>query len=146
MLPIFSVAPPVLLSVSVCVALLALSPLELNLSALLDRLATGTAPEPPKFAVTDAAAFMVTEQVPVPEHAPLHPVKLDPEAGVSVRVTMVPVLKFAVQVPGQLIPAGVLVRVPVPVPASVTVNGCAELGQLVTKTLASTDPKPVTWS
>jgi hypothetical protein len=44
----------------------------------------------PKFAVTDWAALMVTTQDPVPEQAPLHPVKLYPLAGAAVRVTTVP--------------------------------------------------------
>ena len=44
-----------------------------------------------KLAVTDLAAFMVTVQV-VPETAshPLQPVKMDPVAGLAVRVTGVP--------------------------------------------------------
>jgi hypothetical protein len=49
-----------------------------------------------------------------PEQAPLNPEKLYPEAGVAVSVTLVPLLKFAVHVPGQLIPAGLLVTVPLP--------------------------------
>ena len=39
-------------------------------------------------AVTDLAALMVTEQVPVPEHAPPQPVKVEPLAGLAVRVTV----------------------------------------------------------
>ena len=38
-------------------------------------------------------------------------------------MTFVPTVKFARQVPGQLIPAGVLVTVPVPVAGAVTVSG-----------------------
>jgi hypothetical protein len=68
---------------------------------------------------------METEQVPAPEQAPLHPAKVDPELGVAVRVTEVPPLKFAVHVLGQLIPAGALLTVPVPVPATVTISGKA---------------------
>ena len=43
--------------------------------------------------MTDLAAFMVTVQV-VPEAAsqPLQPVKIDPLAGVAVRVTVVPLV------------------------------------------------------
>jgi hypothetical protein len=33
---------------------------------------------------------METVHVPVPLHAPLHPAKLEPLAGVAVRVTFVP--------------------------------------------------------
>ena len=66
---------------------------------------------------------METEQAPVPEQAPDHPVKVDPAAGVSVRLTEVPLLKFALQVPGQLMPAGLLVTVPAPDPVTLTDNG-----------------------
>jgi hypothetical protein len=43
-----------------------------------------------KVAVTDSAALIVTTQLPVPLHAPLHPANADPEAGVAVSVTTVP--------------------------------------------------------
>ena len=76
-----------------------------------------------KVAVTDCAEFMVTLQLPVPEQAPLHPAKEDPAAGVAVRVTTVPLAKFALQVPGQLMPVGVLETVPPPFPASTAVRG-----------------------
>jgi hypothetical protein len=46
-----------------------------------------------KVAVTDVAAFMVTEHVPVPEHPPpLQPANVDPPAGDAVSVTAVPLL------------------------------------------------------
>ena len=57
-------------------------------------------------AVTDRAVFMVTWQEPVPEHAPLQPEKVEPEAGTAVRVTMVPASKRAPRVPPQSIAAG----------------------------------------
>jgi dUTPase len=76
-----------------------------------------------KVAVTDCAALIVTVQLPVPVQAPLHPAKLEPAAGVSVRVTLAPLTKVALQVLGQLIPGGVLVTVPDPLPASVTDRG-----------------------
>jgi hypothetical protein len=41
-------------------------------------------------AVTDLAAVIVTEQLPVPVQAPLQPVKEEPAAGVAVKVTAVP--------------------------------------------------------
>ena len=41
-------------------------------------------------AVTDVAAFIVTVQVPVPEHAPDHPVKVYPLFGEAVKVTDFP--------------------------------------------------------
>ena len=73
-------------------------------------------------AVTALAAFMVTLQAPVPLQAPLQPAKTEPEAGVAVRFTTVPLVKLAEQVAPQEIPAGELVTVPVPVPVSVTVR------------------------
>ncbi len=75
-----------------------------------------------KVAVTDAAPVSVTEQAPVPLHAPDHPANVDPDAAVAVSVTAVPLGKFAVHVVPQLIPDGALVTVPDPVPASVTVS------------------------
>jgi hypothetical protein len=47
---------------------------------------------------------------------------VEPEAGVAVRVTVVPVLRLAEQVLPQLMPAGLLVTVPLPVPALLTVS------------------------
>src|SRR5439155_19544212 len=71
-----------------------------------------------KVAVTVVAAETVTVQVLVPEHPPpLQPVKVEPAAGAAVRVTAVPLEKLAAQVAPQLMPAGLLVTVPVPVPA-----------------------------
>jgi hypothetical protein len=67
-------------------------------------------------AVTVDAA--VTVQVPVPEQAPLQPAKEEPAAGVAVRV--VPCVTDCEQVVPQLMPAGVLVTVPEPVPLLVT--------------------------
>jgi hypothetical protein len=77
-----------------------------------------------KVAVTDWAAFIVTVQLPVPVQAPpLHPAKVEPVAALAVSVTLVPPPKLALHVPGQLMPAGVLVTVPEPVPATLTVSG-----------------------
>jgi hypothetical protein len=42
--------------------------------------------------VTAVALFIVTVQVDVPLHAPLQPVKVDPLAGVAVKVTALPVV------------------------------------------------------
>ena len=68
-------------------------------------------------AVQDMAAFIVT--VPVVQPVPLQPAKVEPEAGVAVKVTTVPLLKFAEQMLPQLMPAGELVTVPLPVPVSI---------------------------
>ena len=76
-----------------------------------------------KLATTVVAAVMVRVQVPVPSHGPApQPVKVEPVAGVAVSVIAVPLAKLAEQVAPQLMPAGVLVTVPVPAPALVTVN------------------------
>jgi hypothetical protein len=73
-------------------------------------------------ALTDWVAFMVTEQLPAPLHAPPQPVKLEVGDAVGVRFTTVPPPNLAVQVAGQLMPDGLVVTVPVPVPPSVTVR------------------------
>lgn len=61
---------------------------------------------------------MVTAPLVQPE--PVQPAKVEPVAGVALKVTGVPLLYNAEQVLPQLIPAGVLVTVPLPVPALVT--------------------------
>ena len=43
-----------------------------------------------KLAVTERAALIVTVQAPVPVHAPLQPLKIDPDAALARRVTGVP--------------------------------------------------------
>jgi hypothetical protein len=71
---------------------------------------------------------MVTLQLAAPVQAPAQLTKVPPLAGVSVNVTAVPVAKVAVHVFAvelaleQLIPAGLLVTVPVPAPAVATVS------------------------
>jgi hypothetical protein len=60
--------------------------------------------------------------VPVPEQGPVHPAKTELAPGIAVSVTEVPAAKFAAHAEPQLIPDGLLVTVPVPVPDSVTVN------------------------
>ena len=52
---------------------------------------------------------------------PVQPPKVEPLAGVAVNVTVVPLLYKAEQVLPQLIPAGLLVTVPLPVPDEVAV-------------------------
>ena len=42
-----------------------------------------------KVAVTVVAALMLTVQAPVPVHAPVQPLKVEPAAGVAVNVTAV---------------------------------------------------------
>jgi phage tail protein X len=75
-----------------------------------------------KVAVTDWLDVRVITHGAVPEHPPpLQPKKAKSVPGVAVSVTLVPVLKFAEHVPGQLIPAGLLVTVPVPTTVTETV-------------------------
>jgi hypothetical protein len=74
-------------------------------------------------------------QEPVPVQAPLQPVNADPAAGVAARVTTVPALNPFEQLVPQLIPAGALVRVPVPVPDLLTVN--VNVGRNVAETATS---------
>ncbi len=54
--------------------------------------------------------------------APPQPAKTEPSAALCVNVTCVPLAKLAEQVSGQTIPAGALVTVPLPFPASFTVS------------------------
>ena len=77
-----------------------------------------------KFAVTLVATVMSNIHTSVPSHgpAPVQPANVEPAAAVAVSATTCPLAKFATQVGWQAIPAGVLITVPVPVPASVTVK------------------------
>jgi hypothetical protein len=81
-----------------------------------------------KFAFTDSAGFVpskVMEQAPVPEQAPLQPVKTDPALALSVTVTVVGLVTYVLlHVVAQFVifPSVVLI-VPVPVlPLVLTVN------------------------
>ena len=67
-----------------------------------------------------------------PLHAPPKAEKLYPDAGDAVRVTVVPALKLAEHAPGQLMPAGWLVTVPLPV--TETVNWGVDAGVKVADT------------
>jgi hypothetical protein len=81
-----------------------------------------------KVAVTERAALMLT--VHVLPLVLLHPdqlVKVEPDAAVAVSVTDVLLPKVALQVEPQLIPDGLLVTVPVPVPLRVTRSVLPEL-------------------
>jgi hypothetical protein len=88
--------------------------------------ATVTAVPPLNAAVMLALDESVIAHVLVPvQDPPLHPVKNCPDPGVAVSVTAVFGAKLAEHVVGQLIPAGLLVTVPVPV--SVTVRPSSAL-------------------
>ena len=76
-----------------------------------------------KPAVTEAAALIVTMQVPVPEQPPpLQPEKVEPAVGVAVKVTAVPLANGPEHVAPQVMPAGLLATVPEPAPALLTVS------------------------
>jgi hypothetical protein len=70
---------------------------------------------------------------------PLQPAKVEPDAGVAIRVTTVPLEKEAEHVPPQLMPAGLLATVPFPVPLlvvvlttfTVSVNSCGGGGDVI---------------
>ena len=59
---------------------------------------------------------------PVPEQSPPNPAKVLPASAEAVSVTTVPSSKTAEQVAPQSIPAGLLVTVPLPLPAFETVS------------------------
>ena len=72
-------------------------------------------------AVTDRFEFIVTVQVPVPEHAPDHPANVEPVFGVAVSATTVPAAKLRQPDPHE-VPAGEELTVPLPVPEVVMVK------------------------
>ena len=75
----------------------------------------------PKRAKTVVLAVRVTVQVPVPKQPPpLQPSKVEPVAGVAVRVTGVPLSKGAEQVAPHSTPRGLEVTVPLPTPSRTT--------------------------
>lgn len=71
-------------------------------------------------AVMVALAVRVIAHAPVPVQAPDQPTNVEPELAVAVRLTDVPLAKLALHIDPQLIPEGLLVTVPVPVPALCT--------------------------
>lgn len=75
-----------------------------------------------KVAVTLLAAFILKVQEPVPAQLPLHPVNLEPEAGMAVSVTVLPLAKGSWQSTPQDTPVGLLLTVPLPAPAFDTLN------------------------
>lgn len=75
-----------------------------------------------KVAVTEEFALRVRTHEPVPLHAPDQPAKVIPVVGVAVSVTTVPVVNVALHIAPQSMPLGLLLTVPVPVPARTTVR------------------------
>jgi hypothetical protein len=80
---------------------------------------------------------MVTVQVPVPVHAPLHPANVEPASGRLSSATTVPLPKLALHVDPQLIPAGFDAMMPVPAPllAAVSVYALGAFAAKVAVTL-----------
>src|SRR3954452_4813259 len=81
-----------------------------------------------KFAVSERSSVMVTVHPPEPLQAPPQDPNVDPASAVGVRVTIVPSAKSAAQVAPQLMPAGVLVTVPLPPPVLLTLRVCCWTG------------------
>ena len=84
-------------------------------------------------------------QLPVPVQAPLQPLNTEPAAGAAARLTTVPELKVEEHVAPQVMPAGVLVTAPVPVPAKETprVNSGAKLADTDVSAESDTVQVPV---
>ena len=84
-------------------------------------------------------------QEPVPEQAPLQPVKAEPAAGLAARLTTAPDPNVAEQLVPQLIPTGVLDTVPVPVPDLLTfsVNVGTNVAETATSEVNVTVHEPV---
>src|SRR5260370_3065392 len=74
-------------------------------------------------ALTLIGLFIVSVQVPVPEQGPDQPEKLYPVEAEAVRVTVVPNVNPTEQVPGQEMPEGELVTLPLPLTLTVSVSG-----------------------
>jgi hypothetical protein len=94
-------------------------------------------PPSAKVAVTAfVAALKVTEQPALPVHAPDHPENMLGAVGVSLRVTALfggnVAVQAVVEPVVQLIPDGLLVTVPVPLPERVTVNASPALNVAAT--------------
>ena len=69
----------------------------------------------------------------VPAQPPAHPTKVEPSAAVAVRVTAVPGSKLALQVCPQVMPGGLLLTLPLPVPVRVTASTGRSLNVAVTE-------------
>jgi hypothetical protein len=69
-----------------------------------------------------APKVTVTAGVVAAQPVPAQAAKTEPVAGAAVNVTAVPLLKVPEQLVEQLIPAGELVMVPLPVPALITAS------------------------
>ncbi len=73
-------------------------------------------------AVADAFPVSVNTHVAEPVQAPVQPANVDPALAVAVSVTGLPPVNIALHVVPQLMPAGLLVITPEPVPAVTTLS------------------------
>ena len=73
-------------------------------------------------AVIKVLVVIFNVHVGVPVHAPDHPANTEPVPGVAVSVTGVPLANVALHAVPQLMPDGLLVTVPVPVPLLCSVS------------------------
>src|SRR6185503_20925564 len=81
-----------------------------------------------KLAVTTTFVLVAIVHGPVPAHPPpVHPSNVEPGAGVAVTVKSVPSVNVAAHALPQLMAAGVLVTVPLPVPVLLTETRNPEL-------------------
>jgi hypothetical protein len=78
--------------------------------------------------VADTLEVPVTVQGPLPEHAPPQLTNDEPAAAAAFKATEVPGSNWFEQIAPQLMPAGVEVTVPLPVPCLVTVMFVGEGG------------------
>ena len=86
----------------------------------LTTLVVNVYPELLNVAVQPMLPVIVT--VPAVVQLPDQPANVEPDAGIAVKVMAVPLFSVVEQVLPQLIPVGLLVTVPVPVPARLTVS------------------------
>src|SRR5258706_12490571 len=92
-------------------------PVPVPLGAMLSVNCGGGAVPELKFAVATTAELMVSVQLPVPEHAPLQPVKVEPAFGVAMRVRTVFARRSEKQALPQSNPSGEEGTRPVPLPS-----------------------------
>ena len=96
-------------------------------------------------AFTDFAPVIETTQAPVPVHPPDQPENLYPLPGVGVSVTFVFLKNENLQVDPQLIPAGLLVSVPVPdfVTVRLYLGSCVKVADTLLTAFIATTHEPV---
>lgn len=122
MLVMFKTALPVLVRVAVLAALVVPIFCAANDNEQGLHVAIGAVGVSAKLAVTALAAPMLSTQLPVPVQSPAQPVNELPAVAAAISVTELPLAKLPVQVAPQLMPAGLLVTVPAPVPFLFTVT------------------------